>query len=277
MWYLKQKLKLNLLVLLEPLIQLDQFFMCTKYKVQKVIANCSNKIWVMFDEDYQVEVLVDHVQVLHCRVSSTLLPEPIYMSFVYAKCTKAERVDLWDQIRSFKVLNAPWSVGGDFNIITQSSERVGGAAPNVAVMNDFCNCILDCDLLDIGFEGVEFTWMWRDIKQRLDRILFNQCWLDILPGTKVSHGVRRLSDHRPLIITAEASIYHHVSSFRFQNMWLLHSNYIDSIAKHWELPARQTGILKFWEKLKRLKQHLYWWNKHIFGDVLRTSKSRRRK
>lgn len=50
-------------------------------------------------------------------------------------------------------------------------------------------------------------------------------------------------------------------------MWLKHPECVKSIESNWNLPARQTGLKKLWEKLHRLKQFLQWWNKHVFGDL----------
>lgn len=70
LWYLRNKLKLNILVILEPMVKLERFYFCAKFKMDKVVANSSNKIWVFSDENYVIEVLEDHVQFLHCKVMS---------------------------------------------------------------------------------------------------------------------------------------------------------------------------------------------------------------
>lgn len=77
---------------------------------------------------------------------------------MYAKCTPRERRDLWTDIRLSRINTSPWCIGGDFNIIAEASERVGGAHPNISAMNDFCDCIRDCELEDIGTIGIPFTW-----------------------------------------------------------------------------------------------------------------------
>ena len=120
---------------------------------------------------------------------------------VYAKCTRGERVELWRSLRDFRGnFPGPWATGGDYNTITSVRERWGGERPNVNAMMDFCNCIRDCDLIDIGFVGADYTWEARGMKQRLDRFMFNQEWLDLFKDNVVTHGIRRKSDHKPLVL-----------------------------------------------------------------------------
>lgn len=90
-WYMCNKYKLNVLVLSEPLVQLDSFLYCNKFQMDKVVANRSNKIWVFSDVNYEVEVIKDEVQFLYCKITSNLLPTPVLMTYVYAKCTRQEK------------------------------------------------------------------------------------------------------------------------------------------------------------------------------------------
>lgn len=267
LWYLINSLKLNVFAIMEPLVNLDVFYFCNKFRMDKVVSNRTNKIWVFSDIDYDVEVVEDYAQYLHCKISSAKLPCHIFMTYVYAKCTRHERYALCDGLKQYAHSNSPWSIGGDFNIITAVEERKGGSPPNLNAINDFCECIMDCGMSDIGYEGLPFTWKGGQMEQRLDRILFNHSWLDTFLVNKVTHGVRRVSDHRPLLLAFNTSVIARRSTFRFQNMWLIHPDCISGIANHWAIPARNVGLKKFWEKLQRLKQHLTWWNKYVFGNL----------
>lgn len=196
------------------------------------------------------------MQFLHCRVTSPQISSPFLLTLVYAKCTRRDRKDLWEDLKRLDQSSLPWCVGGDYNIIVDVVERQGGADPDLHGMNDFGTWIMDCSLIDIGFEGVPLTWKGSGIRQRLDRMLFNQSWLDCFSVNKVVHGVSRSSDHRSLILSTSESAERKMPQFRFQSMWLQHQDCIPSIASHWNLPARHSGLKKFWEKLHRLKQHL---------------------
>lgn len=91
-------------------------------------------------------------------MTSSQLPGPILRTIVYAKCNNRDRKALWEGMRRIETSDTPWSIGGDFNIITSADEKEGGARPDINGMNDFNACIMDCGLNDIGFDGIPFTW-----------------------------------------------------------------------------------------------------------------------
>lgn len=64
---------------------------------------------------------------------------------------------LWDGIRSCTSSVQPWAIGGDFNVVAASSEKVGGNPPDQNALADFSDRILDCNMIDIGFVGLPFT------------------------------------------------------------------------------------------------------------------------
>lgn len=251
-WYLKNMLKANVFVIIEPKIHLDPSLMCIKFRMEKVVCNISNKIWIFNDESYAVDILEDKEQHLHCRISSQQLLEPLYWTLVYAKCTSKERKVLWDDLIRLSIRSSPWCKGGDFNIISALEEREGGSRPDMRGMQDFNDCILDCGLHDVGYEGIPFTWQWRGVKQRLDRVLLNHSCIYIFRDIRVSHGARLCLDHRPIICHFNAISSPRSGAFRFQNMWLQHPEGIQNIEKNWQIPARHKGLKKLWEKLHRL-------------------------
>ncbi|EOX99578.1 Uncharacterized protein TCM_008287 [Theobroma cacao] len=84
---------------------------------------------------------------------------PFYASFVYAKCTRFERVLLCNCLRSLVMgIQLPWIVDGDFNVILNRDERLFGAELHGGAMENFATTLLDCGLIDGGFEGNSFTW-----------------------------------------------------------------------------------------------------------------------
>lgn len=75
---------------------------------------------------------------------------------------------------------------GDFNKIFGRHEKKGGRAIPEGQMNDFISLLNDCDLQDMGFKGVKYTWCNRRgardcISERLDRFLANSKWLNMFP------------------------------------------------------------------------------------------------
>jgi len=61
------------------------------------------------------------------------------------------------------------------------------------------------------------------------------------------------------------------ANFRFQNMWLVHESFLSNVETNWKAQIfpydNCTSMIRFWLKLKRLKQNLKWWNKCVFKNL----------
>ncbi|EOY13975.1 Uncharacterized protein TCM_032934 [Theobroma cacao] len=134
--------------------------------------NCSAES----DEDIEER---DHVQCLHVHMSFPWLSNHLYASFVYAKCTRMEKRYLWDCLRNISMdMQVSWIAGRDFNTILSSEEQLGLYVPHIGSMEDFATTLLDCGLLNAGFEGNQFTWKNSSLFQRLDRVAYNHEWAE---------------------------------------------------------------------------------------------------
>ncbi|KAI0493539.1 hypothetical protein KFK09_023657 [Dendrobium nobile] len=262
---------ISVLVLLEPLISMEKLFSTANFLgFHQAFANVSNKIWVFWKDFVMIDVIGNFSQVLHCNIES--LNFQCVASFVYAASSRFGRKVLWEQIENFHSISSlPWLVGGDFNSISTPYERVGGSHPIFQSMEDFNDMIMNCNLIDIGFIGNKFTWNRCHLWQRLDRVLFNNAWVNVFNASKVVHLSRTLSDHSPLLINVNCTRVGLHSRFRFQNMWLTHDSFLNVVHNNWMAPIYLDnsidGMARLWFKLKRLKLVLNWWNRHIFKNI----------
>ncbi|KAK6119759.1 hypothetical protein DH2020_046500 [Rehmannia glutinosa] len=132
----------------------------------------------------------------------------------------------------------------------------------------FFDMIASCSLLDLGFDGAHaHTWVRNGLQERLDRLLVSTDWGEVLPKSIVSHLPRIHSDHAPLLLKASSIVHRVPSAFRFQNIWLRHPSFFDTIKQAWDGPTGASGMNNLSFKLIRVKQKLQWWNKNIFGNV----------
>ncbi|XP_042030068.1 uncharacterized protein LOC121777002, partial [Salvia splendens] len=205
---------------LEPQTDSRPSFFSRRFGLQFRCSNTNGKIWIFSHRDWQVEVIDDSEQVLHVRVSAAIFPFSIYLSVVYAKCSREGRYDLWNKLRDISLATdgAPWLVGGDFNIFLLEEERQGSTTDRHGEMMDFADAVADCQLLDPGFDGPPFTWTRSGLWERLDRVLLGEHWTTAFAATRVTHLPRISSDHAPLLVRCQLTAKIPRPSFRFQNI-----------------------------------------------------------
>ncbi|KAL0912821.1 hypothetical protein M5K25_016230 [Dendrobium thyrsiflorum] len=143
-------------------------------------------------------------------------------------------------------------VGGDFNTIYIPSERLGGSRPLVHSMDDFNNMIMDCNLVDIGYTGSNFTWNLANLWQRLDWVLSNDSLINSFSSMHLNSSSLAVN-------------------FHFQNIWLLDSSFMDIVKDNWQAPLFPNnsifGMNRLWLKLKKLKYKFNWWHRNVFKDI----------
>ncbi|XP_060182476.1 uncharacterized protein LOC132612168 [Lycium barbarum] len=170
-------------------------------------ANCSGNIWFFVEENVDVEILSDTAQQITLKLF--LQEHNLYLitTLVYAKCDEVERMPPWDSIYQLAgSYDMPWMVGGDFNVVMNDQEKIGGVPIVPQDYEDFAFCINSCDLFETGFKGSPFTW-WNSragddcIFERLNIIFFNSQFQQWFGHIEVEHLSRTRSDHAPLLIT----------------------------------------------------------------------------
>ncbi|XP_071926291.1 uncharacterized protein [Coffea arabica] len=113
-------------------------------------------------------------------------------------------------------------------------------------MNDFADCISSSGLKTVTATGSRFTWagicQGRRVWKRLDRVLMNAAWQQLFPNTILHHLNRATSDHSPLLVNIANDRARGRGSFKFQQMWIRHSNFLN-VAKHnWTQPMEGNGM-----------------------------------
>lgn len=89
-------------------------------------------------------------------------------------------------------------------------------------VEDFRHCINTCNLRDLCFKGIIFTW-WNGrveedcIFKRLDRVLANMEFQHLFPSVEITHLYKSESDHSTLLIMCDPNFTHVKKQFRFLN------------------------------------------------------------
>ncbi|CAH9086162.1 unnamed protein product [Cuscuta europaea] len=105
--------------------------------------------------------------------------------------------------------------------------------------------------------------VWR----RLDRCLVNFKFVDRFASIQINVLEKTPSDHSPLLIQCTKNLPSGPKSFKFQNIWLSHPNFMDTVNKSWHAKSFGGGMHGLFCNLKNLKQDLQEWNKNVFGNL----------
>lgn len=98
---------------------------------------------------------------------------------------------------------------GDFNVILMEEEKQGGLQFIIVEAQEFATCVSICALRELKYKGSSFTW-WNGrvgedcIFKRLDRVMVNQEFLQMLPTSEVHHLIRQGYDHATLYVTCNS-------------------------------------------------------------------------
>lgn len=127
-----------------------------------------------------------------------MVEEKLLVSVVYAKCSRSARSRLWQELEELASSDDAWLVGGDFNIVREPNERLGGNTIDFRASND---CIRKCGFMEFATMGSKFTWqksggnMW----QKLDRFLCNFKWKTLFADNVIHNLSRENSHHAPML------------------------------------------------------------------------------
>ncbi|KAF6151738.1 hypothetical protein GIB67_002021 [Kingdonia uniflora] len=191
---------------------------------------------------------------------------------VHASVFKTVRRGLWKDFIDVSKLNLPWLVLGDFNIIRLQTEKFGGSGPTLSSINEFNDCLDECELLESVTLGMKLTWCngqsgGARISRRLDRALYNSKWASSFDGWKVKALARENSDHSTLVggqnyIPKPTNI-----PFHFLKCWIEILGFNELVKSFWEKVHDGNPLIKLMKKLQRLKAEIKIWKTEAIGGL----------
>lgn len=140
-------------------------------------------------------------------------------------------------------------------------------------MKAFKNCLLDCELEDLGFLDFFFTWCnnhkgEQKILEKIDIALTNSQWYNQFSNVSVVHGLLAYSNHCPLWVDI-VGISHRKwgpKPFRFE-MWVGEERCIEIIKQSWSLGGGGPDLEGIMQRIGNCSPQLGRWNKNCFGNV----------
>lgn len=203
---------------------------------------------------------------------------PWRATFVYGEPCVENRKKMWDLMRDLcGVWQGPWLLLGDFNEEMWQYEYFSETPRPEYQMMDFREVLSHCDLHDLGFSGLPWTFNNnqggnRNVRVRLDRGVGNTEWSAIFPDASVQHISSSRSDHKALLLHTrpEPKARQRNYLFRYEIMWEREESLDLVIEKAWQKknPGSDLGTLA--ESLKKMTSELKAWSRENFRHVTKS-------
>ena len=137
-------------------------------------------------------------------------------------------------------------------------------------MVEFSDFIEGFNLIDLPLNGGLYSWCNGSANlsmSRIDRVLVSTDWEEHYPDVVQKLLPKPILDHN-LVLLETSGMARGKSSFKFENMWLKVSEFVDKVQEWWSgYSYSGTPSFVLAQKLKALKGDLKAWNKLVFGDV----------
>jgi hypothetical protein len=92
-------------------------------------------------------------------VVNELGEEPWRLTAWYGEANWSLRFRTWDMMRFLKAdCDLPWLSIGDFNEVLRREEQFGPNDRDIAQINLFWECVDVCELVDLGYQGLDWTF-----------------------------------------------------------------------------------------------------------------------
>ena len=161
---------------------------------------------------------------------------------IYGEPRVENRQHMWEKLQVLRaVSDLPWLVIGDFNEAMWQHEHLSRTLRSETQMLAFRDCLLLCELEDLGFSGIPYTYNNgqegnRNVQVRLDRACADEAWRDLFPSTLVVHLATPCSDHSPVLILMGGvqMAKQHGQAPRYEIMWERHPALAAMVEQTWK-------------------------------------------
>ena len=178
---------------------------------------------------------------------------------VYGPNFDRDKGVLWEELVGIvSWWEAPWYIGGDFNVVRFPSEK-SGVSTLTSSMHDFSYFIVEFGLLENPLEGGRFTWSNNReyvAMSQIDRFLFSSDWADHCGLVTQRRLPRVLLDHFPVQLDC-GWIIGGRRPFCFGKMLLKADGFVDKVCGWWtSYSFSNSASFIMVSKLKALKADL---------------------
>ncbi|KAL2938727.1 LINE-1 retrotransposable element ORF2 protein [Bienertia sinuspersici] len=209
---------------------------------------------------------------LHCVIKPSSGLTEFYSTFVYAFNGAASREYLWQDFYQLHLRQkGPCVLIGDLNVVMNSEEKIGSNVKNSKIQ-PIRQCMETCELHDIPYGGNFYTWCNKQeaehrVYSKLDRVMSNDCWLEVKFKANALFLPEAISDHSPAISRVDNNIGGGHIPFKYFRMWSSADDFNGRIVTAWAREVIGTSMYCLTKKLKRVKGTLIELNKKGFCEM----------
>ncbi|XP_026399587.1 uncharacterized protein LOC113295466 [Papaver somniferum] len=209
-------------------------------------SNNKGNIWLFWNKNITTpQVILVSSQMITVSIGDVLV------SGIHAHVKKVQRRFLWSEMEIISDLKKPWIALGDSNAVISQDEKMCGKSPNRASMLDFSTCLDNCELIQAPKTGLQFSWSncqqgKNKIMCTLDKVVFNQQWLQKYGDWVYKVGLRIVSDHAPLL----GGFSNIPKTHNIQKMCIYHPEFLSVVKECWSQHIAGDPAYVFMHKLK---------------------------
>jgi exonuclease III len=260
--------------------------LCFNILPNYLLVNCgkqngkrSGGLAMIWKSDVNLTILDHNERYIDCYINCPSNNISWYATGFYGFSTHNEKHKSCDIINNIRSTHQHdnWLIFGDFNMIINADEKLGGNQMDTNISDLFHNTLNACNLIDLGYIGDKFTWANNQasnhhIQERLDGFLATHTWIANYPNFKNNHLLRYASDHCPILLEFWSNSNcrkpkKRSQITRFEQLWLQDEE-SNLIVKHmWQSSTEITT-----NKLSATLNHLHKWGIDKYGNIPRKIK-----
>ncbi|XP_075076585.1 uncharacterized protein LOC142163222 [Nicotiana tabacum] len=152
---LVKKNKVQFAAIFEPFVHKQKIEVYKRFlEFKHCMSNDIGQMWCFLSEYVNATVISMDDQQMTLQFESNNDDAGIFITAVYAKYTAGERKDLWESLVNIESqVDGAWCIGGDFNVILEPCEKLGGRPHRASKIYDFAGCLDLCGDSDVGYIG----------------------------------------------------------------------------------------------------------------------------
>ena len=173
---------------------------------------------------------------------------------------------------------------GDFNEVMWQFEHFSETRRNERCMEAFRDVLTECDMHDLGFSGLPWTYDSRqtgrrNVRVRLDRAVATSAWSSMFEGAALDHLVSPCSDHCPILLRTAKTMQTNAGEriLRYEIMWEREDSLTEVVEEAWTAARPGVNLGSVACALKEVMGSLHEWSKSKFGSVRKKLKELRNK